>query len=448
MKKSQFKKSSRKNSKQQKKTPESLEIEKNIHSCVKCITTFEEDNISIDDFFDDYFALDYSIERKRCSSLIFSYFRNKALIDYMVNNSANKLNKKIRRLLVIGTTLIHFQEALHTPVIVDVIVEIAKNQFGRTKGNFVNAVMRTIGRMNIAELKEQAPKSVLYNLPKFYYKNLLQEYSANEVEALTAVYQQIPALTLRTKEVLSNEEINDLDLSLLPLPEWSKNAIFYTVNNAQKLFNSEILKSGRGYIQDPSTVMAINLIDFKGSENVIDLCAAPGGKSILVAEKLTSKGKLTACDRSERRLKYLRENFSIRNFDHKIDCLNLLNDEELNKANESFAPQESFDVVIIDVPCSNTGVIRHRPDALWRLNNKSLNEVIDLQQQIISRAAKLVKPNGILLYSSCSIEKRENSDLVAKFIEKNNDQWQLQKELQLLPTTDFDGAYGAIIKRC
>ena len=443
MKQKKYNKTSNKKKQSLKKAPETKDIEKTISVAIKCITEFEEKETPIDDFLDDYFADNYSIERKRCSSLVFSYFRNKSIIDYMVNNSAKKLTKKIRRLLVIGTTLIHFQEALHTPVIVDVIVEIAKNKFGRTKGNFVNAVMRTISRYDLAEIKEKAPKHVLYNLPKFYYTQLLKNYSVNEVIELSKIYHEIPALTLRTKETLNDETLKELELNSIKLPDWSKNTNFYKVNNAQKLFSSEFLKEGRGYIQDPSTVMAVSLLDLKGDEKIIDLCAAPGGKSIFIAEQLTDKGSLIACDRSERRLKYLKQNFETRNFKHTICCLNLLK-------NENNCPEidnESFDVVIIDVPCSNTGVIRHRPDAIWRLSNKSIAKVIELQNSILKAAAKLVKKGGILLYSTCSIEKDENHNLIKNFIDNNQETWQFETELQILPNFDYDGAYGAIVRK-
>ncbi len=428
-----------------KELPESKEIERNILIAYQCIGEFEDKETPIDDFLDDFFGNEYSLERKRSSSLVFCYYRNKALIDYIVRASADKISKRIRRLLAIGTTLMHFQEALHTPVIVDVIVEISKEKFGRVKGNFVNAVLRTIGRASVDILLKRVPKNVLYNFSRFYYSKLLENFSVNEMQELSDIYREIPPLTLRMTKALSDEEITEFDLTKIELPEWSNNATFFKVNNAQSLFRSEILKEGKGYIQDPSTIMAVNLLELTGDESIIDLCAAPGGKSIYMAEKLNNNGELTACDRSERRLKYLRENFAARNFQHKICCLDLLDKE--SEDNDNIKAQQ-FDVVVIDVPCSNTGVIRHRPDAIWRLNKQSLTEVMLLQKDILEAAAKLVKKGGVLLYSTCSIEKDENNDLIREFIEENgSDKWSIENEMQLIPTLDFDGAYGAVIKK-
>jgi 16S rRNA (cytosine967-C5)-methyltransferase len=167
---------------------------------------------------------------------------------------------------------------------------------------------------------------------------------------------------------------------------------------------------------------------------VLDLCAAPGGKALMLAEHLADGGILTAADRSARRQELTRENFRRRQLAARI----------ITARPEDIVGK--YDLVLADVPCSNSGVFRRRPDALWRFSAKSLQDVMALQQNIITRAAELVAPGGVLICSTCSIESDENDALIAAVLNANAEFSCVEKET-LLPDAVHDGAFAAKLRR-
>ena len=166
----------------------------------------------------------------------------------------------------------------------------------------------------------------------------------------------------------------------------------------------------------------------------LDLCAAPGGKSLLLIERMVPGATLTAADRSARRQEQTRENFRCRGLEFPVVVAE---------------PRElagSFDLVLADVPCSNTGVFRRRPDALWRFREEELDEITALQYGILEDAALRVAPGGQLVYSTCSIEPEENSRQIERFTAAHPE-FEPVGGGQLLPSTEHDGAYAFLLLR-
>ena len=175
-------------------------------------------------------------------------------------------------------------------------------------------------------------------------------------------------------------------------------------------------------------------MDLSFVRKALDLCAAPGGKTLMLAELLGKEARITAADRSRNRQKLTRENLEARNV--KADVIVAIPEELAG----------SYDLVLADVPCSNTGVFRRRPDALWNFSREKLRELVEIQSSILEHAALRTAPGGLLIYSTCSIEKEENSDQVAAFLKKHSD-FTLLSERQLYPGLETDGAFAAVMKR-
>ena len=148
------------------------EIEINFSIALKGLELAENSQMSIDDFLDQEFKNEFSLQRKRTMSLLFAYYRNKSVIDFMLHKAAKKLKPKVRRLLGLAVCQIHFQDALYTPVIVDIAVTIAKRRFGKSAGNFVNAVLRNIGGWQLDEIINEVSEKVKLNMPFSYLKRL------------------------------------------------------------------------------------------------------------------------------------------------------------------------------------------------------------------------------------------------------------------------------------
>ncbi|MDD5728012.1 MAG: RsmB/NOP family class I SAM-dependent RNA methyltransferase, partial [Victivallales bacterium] len=176
-----------------------------------------------------------------------------------------------------------------------------------------------------------------------------------------------------------------------------------------------------------------------GNETVLDICSAPGGKSLILADRLGPGGRLIAADRSAGRQRLTRENFACRNFACAWEIIT-------SAAETPDLPLAAFDLVLADVPCTNTGVFRHKPDALWRFSEKSLESTVKLQRSILERAAALTAPGGTLVYSTCSIEQEENQLQVAALLAADRN-FELLEEKLLLPEKFHDGAYAALLQR-
>jgi 16S rRNA (cytosine967-C5)-methyltransferase len=200
--------------------------------------------------------------------------------------------------------------------------------------------------------------------------------------------------------------------------------------------------SGLCYVQDPSTLMACELLAPRPGERVLDACAAPGGKTSYLAQLMRNEGEIVACDVSAERLTRMRgnlERLSVSNVQvRRVDWLNApLPATEAGK----------FDRILLDAPCSNTGVIRRRVDVRWRLSGEDFTRMPDTQTALIRNLATLLKPGGTLVYSTCSMEPEENDGVIRR-ISKEAPELKFKKARRTLPFRDnMDGAFAAVFTR-
>lgn len=198
-------------------------------------------------------------------------------------------------------------------------------------------------------------------------------------------------------------------------------------------------EEGLFYVQDPATGLAPELLDPQPGERILDACAAPGGKTIALAMRMGGGKGLMAMDRYDDRVELLKENMS--------RCQ--LPEVELVQANAVNADEipGDFDGILLDVPCSNTGVLRRRPDARWRFDSRKIEMLNRTQRLLLDSASSRVRPKGRLVYSTCSLEEEENAGLIRKWLQTNKG-WRLVRDRQLFPPdTKTDGAYAALLQR-
>jgi 16S rRNA (cytosine967-C5)-methyltransferase len=200
------------------------------------------------------------------------------------------------------------------------------------------------------------------------------------------------------------------------------------------------LAAGHCYIQDPSTAAACLLLDPQSGDRVLDACAAPGGKTGYLAELMKNMGFILACDRDERRLETLTDNL-------KRLGAEIVRTIRHDWTKETLTEQAPFDRILIDAPCSNTGVMRRRIDVRWRLTPDDFGRMAAEQLQIIRATVPLLIPGGILVYSTCSLEPEENEQIVQRIL-KEFSFLKLVEQESILPFRDgFDGAYAAKLVR-
>ena len=356
-------------------------------------------------------------------------FRQKGLVDYLIKQQSKK-NPRNRIKMVLQVAVAHMLYMKNPPraVIVDTAVEYCFQKVGKFDSKFVNQFLRKFEHTQESLAELELPEYARLGLSYELYEVWKNEFSKEEMERLAALLQIAPDTVCRSLTGKAPLE----DMETVELPEWSHDQTFYKI---PKL--STFLKEARPasfYIQDPATMASIHLLDPKGKEKIADLCAAPGGKSLMISQLLDKKASLIACDRSPLRLKTLENNLK--------KCSNVKC--EVADATEPPFAEESFDGILIDVPCSNTGVIRRKVDVRSSFTRKGLREINELQKNILESSAKLVKKGGRLVYSTCSIEHLENEETVADFLEKHPE-FTLKKDIRLMPCELHDGAYAALL---
>jgi len=198
-----------------------------------------------------------------------------------------------------------------------------------------------------------------------------------------------------------------------------------------------LLKSGQIYLQDPATRLPIELLAPQPGEKVLDLCAAPGGKTSVIAEQMQNQGRLIAHDPDPARLGRVVENAARLG----LSCVTTARTPgEIDAAGP-------YDAILVDAPCSNTGVFRRRVEARWRLTESELTRLADTQRRLLADAARRLKPGGRIVYSTCSLEAADNEDIVAAFLAAHPD-FACDSRRLLTPIADgVDGAFAARLRR-
>ena len=380
-------------------------------------------------------SLDFDSQPRRAvASVLFACYRHRAVIDELIESHAEKVRPRIHRLLQVALAQGIFLDRLHPAAVVNAAVAMGKKR-GRREAGFLNAVLRRC--LESGENLSDLTKSPLLNLPVTLRDHFIANLGSAEAERLAKLFLCHPPTTFRLCGDVSEAELAAVSaVEFIPAFE-AGSSRYYICNDVPTLIKSRLLRDNVAYIQNPSTAAAPWMFDFKGDERVLDLCAAPGGKSLILAERLNKGGKLIAADRSAKRQEMTSENLSRFGYDSEVVVADALK--------PSFQP-ESFDAILLDVPCSNTGVMHRRPDAAWRFSEESLKSVIELQRDILESAAKLVKPGGQLVYSTCSIEPGENDRQVAGFLEKHPE-FTIKKQCLILPDDICDGAGAALLKK-
>jgi len=202
--------------------------------------------------------------------------------------------------------------------------------------------------------------------------------------------------------------------------------------------------AGHFSVQDPSTFVAVRLLDPQPGDIVLDACASPGGKTVLIAEQMQDTGTVIAMDLYRDRLGILEQNIT------RMDLCSV-KPREGNAASEedvrNACPDDLFDRILLDVPCSNTGVLRRRPDARWRVNEEKLGQLTKIQRMLLESVSIFLKPGGTMVYSTCSLEREENEKQIDGWLARN-DGFEITASAALFPPDSrTDGVYAAALKR-
>ncbi len=406
---------------------------------------------------------------------LFTLFRRRGQLDWLLERLAPRPPRpRLRRILWWTLTEMLWGRVLPPEVAADAAVSHVRRRCGAAEAGFVNAVFRralAAGGTPLVESLRSSPAPL--HVRSGLGPELTAAWSARMPEAellrLGEVLQEPAPLTVRIRKVCglwpvvcgenrieeagvansaspvipssssAHRPTDHRPQALFPLTglDWVSDGAMFECADPAAFFASPEFRAGHFYVQDPSTLLAPWLLAVRPGESVADLCAAPGGKSLLLAEALAGTGRLVCADRSPARLQRLRENV-LGAWPGTVVLA-------MDAAAPALRPG-GFDAVLLDVPCSNSGVVRRRPDVRWRFTREKVRDLVCLQRAILEGAAPLLRPGGRLAYSTCSIEPEEDGDQVRRFLERHPE-FRLESERLLLPETRHDGAYAAVLRR-
>lgn len=342
------------------------------------------------------------------------------VINQFSNTPVNKMKPLIRALMRMSVYQILYMDSIPDSAVCNEAVKLAAaHKFTSLKG-FVNGVLRNIVRnkenISYPKKEEDVKKylSITYSLPEWLVEHFLKTYDEEQTECICAGLLQERPVTLRLQETMTKDEKEHL------LDEWKQQGIEVTEHGylpyAFVCTKTEGVKNMAGYeegafqVQDVSSMLVAQVAGIKEGMQVLDVCAAPGGKATHAAEKLQGTGQVIARDLTDYKVNFIQEN---------ADRLQLDNlwTESWDALEYDETKEEWADVLFCDAPCSGLGIMGKKRDIKYRLKPESLREVTLLQREILSRVWKYVKKGGILMYSTCTINNNENEKQVQWMVE-------------------------------
>ncbi len=366
-------------------------------------------------------------------------------LDYIIEQFSSvklkKLKPVIRNILRMSIYQMKFMDSVPDYTCIDEAAGLTRKRGLSNLTGFVNGVLRNIQR---EADKLELPAHVKACAPKWVYDLVNSQYGEDAAGRFFDAVQRTDNETVIRFNL--TKDIPENIISLLESENCNVRKIegsegAYAISGFDKLTSLEAFKKGLIIMQDISSMMSVELTaaDNPNNEITIDVCAAPGGKSLYMAEKYP-EARIISRDLTKYKVSLIEENIKrlgIKNIKPQVYDATVLDETMIDKA----------DIVIADLPCSGLGVIKRKPDIMYRLKKEDLTELALLQRRILETVHNYVKPGGILMFSTCTINRKENEENTYWFL-KNHSDFRLETQRQLIPgTDDCDGFYAAKMKR-
>ncbi|MFH1371346.1 MAG: transcription antitermination factor NusB [Planctomycetota bacterium] len=419
-------------------------------------------------------------EMQRATDLVFGVLRNRKVIDLVIERFSSFLITRVT-IKILNILRVAVFELIYCPqtveyAIVNEAVEYAKHVAGAKQAGFVNAVLRQtlrhiLNRQKVLETyllcntvpqtqhtgcefsielfpdRDASPAeylSIVFSLPEWLVKSWFDAYGREQTEKICFASNRRPSIYLRP-----NSLITTVDLLADKLKTEGVDCEIIAESKMIKLISPGSIAALPGFdeglfsVQDLSAVEAVRFLNPQLDWTILDLCAAPGTKTIQLAQTAGGTAKIVATDIDSSRLEKVKQNVARIGLSH---CVTII---EYNALDDFVKRFDGFDCVLVDAPCSNTGVLARRPEVRHRITLDSIVKLTRVQGDLLSKAAELLKPGGVLCYSTCSIQPQENSVLIKGFLQDNSG-FALKEEKLVLPSAegfDHDGGYMAVLAK-
>lgn len=384
----------------------------------------EYSNILISAVLDKYDYLD-SREKAFIKRVSEGCIERRIQIDYVLDlyskTPVRKMKPLIRELLRMSTYQLLFMEHIPDAAVCNEAVKLAKKRKFQALQGYVNGVLRNIarGREQIVypdrNTSYREYLSVHYSMPLWLVEHFMNSYGEDSCEKILQAYLERRSVGIRLRENLPEGERKRL------IDTWEQAGIRVRrhpyLPYAVELEGAEGIRRMKGYeeghfaVQDVSSMLVVEAAGIVPGDTVVDVCAAPGGKALHAADKMTGTGQVIACDVTDYKTARIVENqtrLGVRNMSVRVQDARILESSLVKKA----------DVLLVDVPCSGLGVIGRKQDIKYRVTFESLQEINRLQREIVTNVAKYVKPGGIMMYSTCTMNPLENEKMAAWICEE------------------------------
>ncbi|MDD3578302.1 MAG: 16S rRNA (cytosine(967)-C(5))-methyltransferase RsmB [Candidatus Cloacimonetes bacterium] len=362
---------------------------------------------------------------------------------------------KIKIMLYLGIYQLKYLDSIPEHAAVNETVELAKSQLSAPVADFVNAVLRSYIRN--PELQYPSDPVLRIANEHSYPPELIQKWISlwgmEDTEMLAIYFNENPELHIRVNQTATTAQKLEAYFerrSIKIVPSEASPMMFHTTQ-ASEVLNEVAFSEGYFTVQDTSAALVVELLDPKPEQSVLDLFAAPGGKCTYIAERLNNTGEVIAVDKIPNKMKLLKQ---------AADRLQLTNIKQIVTDALKYGPvAPAFDRVLVDAPCSGWGVFSRKADLRWQSHN-DIAELVKLQEKALEHAANFVKPEGFMVYSTCTMNPEENEEQIKRFLARNP-KFILVKAQSILPekfteggflkTIPFkhfmDGAFGAKLQR-
>lgn len=377
--------------------------------------------------FDETGILNYSAadeletrDRAEVREYVQNILRRRSYLDFLIDHFSNvgieEMKPHLKNILRLGVYDMIFMDSTPDYAAINESVEIAKFSLGSRTGDLVNAIMRNLQRevedLPKPQFKERSKLvAVTFSHPEWLVKRWTKRFGEREAFQLMQANNRRPFYYIRVNTLRTKTENFKLRMTKSDIPftesDWLPG--YFSVDSVAPFISKGWLQKGFCQVQDIAAGFAPTILDPEKGETIYDLCAAPGTKSIMMSDMMEAEGTILAVDISSERLDKLAESA----LEHHAENI------RVRRADVTTLELEEADGVLLDAPCTGTGVMSKRADLRWKRDEEGLEQIVELQKRLLDAAADMVKKGGRLVYSTCSLEEEENFQQVEQFLERD-----------------------------
>ena len=381
-------------------------------------TIIQEDgysNITLNKYFNQHKVQEQ--DKRFISEVVYGTIKNKIYLEHILKiYSKGRVKPKVKIILLMSIYQLLYMDKTPNFAIIDEAVKLSKKVAGNITGKFVNGILRNIERhaSNLdLKYKNKAEQFCIENsCPNELYNILKEQYGVEKAQKIVLSFNEKSKNSIRYNpfKTTKSDLIEKLGSAVTESEICEDSLVLNKLNIDNSLFTN-----GYYIIQDEASALVATSIGLPVNKEykILDTCAAPGGKSLHIASKYFNSS-LVSCDKYIHKLKLIEDNIA------KLGISNIeIKEQDATINNSSF--NDKFDIVICDVPCSGIGVIKNKPEIKYKITNSHVEDIARLQYKILENSRNYVKQGGILMYSTCTIDKRENIKNIEKFLKENKD---------------------------